>query len=123
MQGRLVTELRQIAATRRGLGLELVALLAVLSLTAWAETLGASRVPETATLLILGLVALAAGSLRWATRLAGLLAEPCPRCGRAFFVSLERMMWSLPFPRGRCAHCGLGLHPPRPERDAPDATA
>lgn len=112
-------ELRRIARIRRGVGLELLALLAALGLAAHAVQYGAGEAPETAVLLLLGLVGLAGGSLRWAARLAGLLAERCPRCDGFFFVSLERLVESLPFPRGRCAHCGLGLRPPRGGRGAP----
>ena len=105
-------ELGRIARLRRAVGVEALALAAALALTAWAVRLGAGETPETATLLLLGLVGLAGGSLRFVARLAELLAERCPRCGDAFFVSIERLVWSLPFPRGRCAHCDVALHAP-----------
>lgn len=105
-------ELRRIARVRRGLGMELGALVAALLLAAYALHLGADARPETATILLLGAAGLAGGSLRFAAGLAGLLAERCPCCGQSFFVSLERLVWSLPFPRGCCAHCGVSLAPP-----------
>jgi len=109
-------ELRRIGRRRRGLGVEAGALAAALALAAYALHLGADAQPETATLLLLGLVGLAGGSLRFVAGLAGLLAERCPRCGQSFFVSLERLVWSLPFPRGHCAHCAVSLVPPPPPR-------
>ena len=41
------------------------------------------------------------------------LAAPCPRCGGAFFTSWERLLISLPWLHGSCAHCGQGLAPER----------
>jgi hypothetical protein len=116
-------ELARIARGRRAVGLETAALVAALGLTAWAVRLGAGDAPETATLLLLGLVGLGGASLRFVARLVELLAERCPRCGGAFFLSMERLVVSLPYPRGRCAHCGVGLRTPPPTSDAPDAAA
>jgi hypothetical protein len=116
-------ELGRIARGRRATLVEMAALLAALGLLVWAERLGAADTPETATLLLLGGVGFAGGSLRFAATLAALLTERCPRCGGAFFVSLERVLWSLPFPRGRCAHCGVGLRLRPPRSDAPDPAA
>ncbi|MDX1648273.1 MAG: hypothetical protein R3263_00330 [Myxococcota bacterium] len=115
MSESVLRELERIARLRRAVGVEALALGAAVSLTAWAVRLGAGEAPETAALLLLGLVGLAGGSLRFLAALAGLLGEACPRCGDAFFLSVERLVWSLPYPRGRCAHCGVTLDAPRPD--------
>jgi hypothetical protein len=54
----------------------------------------------------------AAMTLGWAARFFALLGRPCPRCGELFFYSLERLLYSLPYLRARCAHCAAPLEPP-----------
>jgi hypothetical protein len=55
----------------------------------------------------------AAMTLGWVGRFVALLGCQCPRCGGLFFYSLERLLYSLPYLRGRCAHCDEPLRSPR----------
>lgn len=57
-----------------------------------------------------------AATLRWWRRYHAALRAPCPRCGRAFFASWERVLWSIPILHGSCAHCDLALGAPRAHR-------
>ncbi len=59
------------------------------------------------------LVLFAVASGGWMRRMLQALAAPCPRCGSAFFTSWERLLISLPWLHGSCAHCGQGLAPER----------
>jgi len=59
----------------------------------------------------------AAMTLGWVARFLAMLGRECPRCGGLFFYSLERLLYSLPYLRARCAHCDEPLGPARKEAD------
>lgn len=59
-------------------------------------------------------VAVGALGLRFGRRYADLIASACPRCGGLFFVSWERLVWSLPWLHRSCARCGAGSATPPP---------
>jgi hypothetical protein len=64
-----------------------------------------------APLLVIAPIALlyAALCVGWVVRFVRFLGRDCPRCGGLFFYSLERLLTSLPYLSGRCAHCRTPL--------------
>jgi len=100
------SDLVQLARERRALHAEgLVAAAASAALAAAGDLPALAVAP-----LVLLYVAMTLG---WVARFVALLGRECPRCGGLFFYSLERLLYSLPYLRTRCAHCDEPLAPGR----------
>jgi hypothetical protein len=102
-----------MAATLAGLARERRALHAegLLAAAASAALAAAGELPGIALAPLALLYATLTAS--WVARFLALLGRPCPRCGGLFFYSLERLLYSLPYLSGRCAHCAEPLRPGR----------
>lgn len=96
------SDLVQLACERRAVHVE-----GLLAAAATAALAAAGDLPGLAVALLALLYA--AMTLGWVARFVALLGRECPRCGGLFFCSLERLLYSLPYLRARCAHCGEPL--------------
>jgi hypothetical protein len=91
-------DLVQLARQRRALHAE--------GLLACAAGAGLAAAGDLPVLAVAPLALLyAAMTSGWVVRFVALLGRDCPRCGGLFFYSLERLLYSLPYLRARCAHC------------------
>jgi len=98
--------LDQLARERRALHAE-----GLLAAAASAALAAAGDLPASALAPLVLLYG--AMTLGWVGRFLALLGRECPRCGGLFFYSLERLLYSLPYLHGRCAHCGEPLRSER----------
>jgi hypothetical protein len=109
MQAWMEQTLRRLRVRRRWLLTEMALLGVAVGLLAEIGLIPTSVSTARAFLLVLLAGLLAVQASRLVRRFVSLVHSECPVCGGLFFVSWQRLYWSLPYLHASCAHCGLSL--------------